>query len=48
MLDFVDIKSGKIKRLDLSADVPIWRGVDIGLNIFGVCKNSKCKALKKK
>ena len=47
MLDFVDVKSGKIKRLDFSADAPKWREVKQGLNIFGVCNNSKCKAFKK-
>ena len=41
------MKSGKIKRLDFSAEAPKWRSVVKGLNIFGVCKNSKCKAFKK-
>ena len=47
MFDFVDVKSGKIKRLEFSKKAPKWRSVVKGLNIFGVCKNSKCEAFKK-
>ena len=47
MFDFVDVKSEKIIRLDFSAKAPKWRSVEKGLNIFGVCKNSKCKAFKR-
>ena len=47
-IDFVDISSGKIKRLKFSENAPIWREVKEGLNIFGICENSKCKAYKNK
>ena len=41
------MKSGKTKRVDFSGHAPEWREVTQGLNIFGVCKNSKCEAYKK-
>ena len=47
MLDFVDVSSGKVMKLDFSNKAPVWRKVDEGLNIFGICNNSKCKAYKK-
>ena len=47
IIDFADAKSGKTKRLDFSGLAPKWRSVVEGLNIFGVCKNSKCEAYKK-
>ena len=47
VLDFVDVSSGKIKKLVFSDKAPIWRRVSKGLNIFGICNNSKCKAWKK-
>ena len=47
LLDFVDVSSGKIKKLVFSDKAPIWRKVSKGLNIFGICNNSKCKAWKK-
>ena len=47
LLDFVDVSSGKIKKLEFSNKAPIWRRVSKGLNIFGICNNSKCKAWKK-
>jgi hypothetical protein len=46
-LDFVDVSTGKIKALKFSEDAPKWRIVKEGLNIFGICNNSKCKAYKK-
>ena len=47
MLDFVDVSSGKVMKLHFSNKAPVWRKVDKGLNIFGICNNSKCKAYKK-
>ena len=47
MIDFVDVSSGKIKRLKFDNKAPSWRAVNEGLNIFGICNNSKCKAFKK-
>ena len=47
MMDFVDVSSGKIKKLEFSKNAPMWRKVKKGLNIFGICDNSKCKAWKK-
>ena len=47
MLDFVDVSSGKIKKLAFDNKAPAWRKVNKGLNIFGICNNSKCKAFKK-
>ena len=46
-LDFVDVSTGKIKTLEFSEDAPKWRIVKEGLNIFGICNYSKCKAYKK-
>ena len=47
MIDFVDVSSGKIKKLVFDKKAPAWRKVNEGLNIFGICNNSKCKAFKK-
>ena len=47
VVDFVDVSTGKIKRLEFSENAPKWRGVSKGLNIFGICKNPKCKVWKK-
>ena len=46
-IDFVDVKTGKVKKLEFSKNAPDWRHVDKGLNIFGFCQNPKCKAYKK-
>ena len=46
-LTFVDVEKGKIKNLNFSKNAPKWRKVDKGLNIFGICNNSKCEAHKK-
>lgn len=46
-IDFVDVKSGKIKKLKFDPKAPNWRRVTIGLNIFGFCKNSECKPFEK-
>ena len=47
MVDFVDVSTGKIKKLDFSENAPNWRGVNKGLNIFGICTNPKCEVFKK-
>ena len=47
MMEFVDASSGKIKLLEFNEKAPLWRMVNKGLNIFGICNNSKCKAWKK-
>ena len=47
MMDFVDPSSGKIKIIEFSEKAPLWREVNKGLNIFGICNNSKCRAWKK-
>ena len=47
ILDFVDVSKGKIETLKFSEDAPRWRIVKKGLNIFGICNNSKCKVYKK-
>ena len=46
-LPFVDVEKGKIKNLNFSKNAPKWRKVGKGLNIFGICNNSKCEAYKK-
>ena len=46
-MDFVDASSGKIKLFEFNSKAPRWRMVKKGLNIFGICNNSKCKAWKK-
>ena len=45
--DFVDVKDGKVKNLELNPNVPKWRFVRAGLNIFGICNNSECEAFNK-
>ena len=44
---FVNVSQGKIKELKLSKNAPKWRLINEGLNIFGICQNSKCKAYNK-
>ena len=46
-LDFVDVEKGLIQNLSFSHSAPQWRSVSHGLNIFGICKNSKCQAFNK-
>ena len=46
-LDFVDVKTGKTKKLEFNKNAPKWRCVKKGLNIFGICENSECEAYKK-
>ncbi len=41
---FVDVSNGKVKSLEFREDVPKWRIVTLGLNIFGICKNKDCEA----
>ena len=45
-LNFVDVEKEKIQNLIISQKAPKWRKVDRGLNIFGICNNSKCEAFK--
>jgi len=45
-LNFVDVENEKIKNLNFSQKAPKWRKIDKGLNIFGICNNSKCEAFK--
>ena len=46
-INFVDVSKGKIKNLKFSKSAPEWRKVQEGLNIFGNCENSECKAHEK-
>jgi len=46
-LNFVDVEKGIVKNLSFSHSAPKWRAVIQGLNIFGICKNSKCEAFDK-
>ena len=46
-LDFVDVEKGLIQNLSFSHSAPRWRAVSHGLNLFGICKNSKCQAFDK-
>lgn len=46
-ITFVDASSGQVKELKFSENAPRWRLVNKGLNIFGICTNSKCEAYKK-
>ena len=43
-LSFVDVEKSVIQNLSFSKSAPKWRSVEVGLNIFGICKNSKCQA----
>ena len=43
-IDFVDVSSKIVKKLNFSKDAPRWREVCKGLNIFGICPNKKCSA----
>ena len=47
MVDFVDVSNGKIKKLEFSKNAPKWREISKGLNIFGICENTKCEVWKK-
>ena len=47
MIDFVDVREKKVKSLKFTEKAPVWRKVTKGLNIFGLCNNSKCQAFKK-
>lgn len=46
-INFVDVEGGKITNLNLSTNTPLWRKIDKGLNIFGICGNSMCIAFNK-
>ena len=46
-INFVDVEKGLIQNLSFSKSAPEWRKVDEGLNLFGLCKNSECKAFNK-
>ena len=46
-INFVDVEKGIIQNLSFSKSAPAWRKVDKGLNLFGLCKNSECKAFNK-
>ena len=46
-INFVDVEKGLIQNLSFSKSAPEWRKVDKGLNLFGLCKNSECKAFNK-
>ena len=43
-LEFADIEKGLVQGLSFSDSAPKWRNVKTGLNLFGICKNSKCEA----
>ena len=43
-IDFVDVSSKIVKKLEFSKDAPKWREVCKGLNIFGICSNKNCIA----
>ena len=43
-IDFVDVSSKIVKKLNFSKDAPRWIKVCKGLNIFGICTNKKCTA----
>jgi len=46
-LMFIDPPVANIKQISLSKKAPKWRTISEGLNIFGICENSKCEAYKK-
>ena len=43
-MNFVDVEKSIIQKLEFSDSAPKWRSVTQGLNLFGICKNSKCIA----
>lgn len=43
--EFADLKKGPIER-GFSNNAPDYRTIYKGLNIYGICKNKKCKAFK--
>ena len=44
-IDFVDMTSGKVKKLKVSSSGgKEWRVIRRGLNIFGICEYEECKA----
>ena len=46
-INFVNVEKGLTENLSFSDSAPKWRGVEEGLNIFGICKYSNCKAFNK-
>ena len=46
-IDFIEESSGKVKRLNFGEEEPKGRIVKEGLNIFGICNNSKCEYYQK-
>ena len=45
-LMFIDPSNSNIKQMKMSKNAPKWRYINEGLNIFGICENSKCEAYK--
>jgi len=43
-IDFVDVSSQIVNKLNFSKNAPRWREVCKGLNIFGICPNKNCTA----
>jgi len=43
-IDFIDISSKIVNKLNFNKNAPKWREVCKGLNIFGICPNKKCTA----
>ena len=43
-LEFADVEKGLVQNLSFSDSAPKWRTVKEGLNLFGICKNTKCEA----
>ena len=43
-IDFVDVSSKIVKKLNFSKNAPRWRKACKGLNIFGICPNKRCSA----
>ena len=47
-IEFIDVDSlTKTKKLQIVKDPPKWRLISVGLNLFGKCKNKKCKVFNK-
>ena len=45
--NFVDVEKGVVQNLSFSNTAPRWRGVEEGLNLFGICQIRKCEAFNK-
>lgn len=47
MINIIELESGKIKNVEINQNTPVWRKINIGLNVIGICKNKECEVVHK-